>query len=212
MKAVNPALTPQLLVSRIRATARAFPTTSATTTTQCMVPTTDSAPQNIECICTTGTCGAGMLDAAGAVAEAQRPAALAQVIGTVRVGSTLTLDGSASAAATGRSITTHSWTVESTSGGAAAPTIVNAAQLVASIAAPSQGSVTVRMTITDNLGTSDFTRLTIAADGGITSAAPPPQDGVSRGGGSVDLWLLALCALLFAHRLRARGFAPAPLK
>jgi serine protease len=207
MKAVNPALTPQLLVSRIRATARAFPTTSSTTTTLCTVPTTGAAPQNIECICTTATCGAGMLDAA----------ALAQVIGSVRVGSTLTLDGSASAASTGRSIASQSWTVESVTGGAATPTVVNAAQLVASVAAPSQGSITLRLTITDNLGASDSARLTIAASGDITSEAPPPQDGVSRGGGSVNLWLLALCMLLlaypqFAHRPRTGGDARRPLK
>ncbi len=212
MKSVNPALTPQLLVSRIRATARAFPTTSTTTTTVCTVPTTGSAPQNIECICTTETCGAGMLDAAGAVADAQRPAALVQVIGSVRVGSTLTLDGSASAAAMGRSIATQSWTVDGTTGGAATPAIGNAGQLVASIAAPTQGSITLRLTITDNLGASDVARLTIAASGGITSEAPPPTDGVSRGGGSVDWVLLTLCLLLLAHRQPARGISPGPLK
>lgn len=211
MKSVNPALTPQLLVSRIKATARPFPTTSSTTTEVCVVPTANTAPQNAECICTTQVCGAGMLDAAGAVADALRPAALAQVIGAVRIGSTLTLDGSASAAAVGRSIASQSWTVEATAGGATAPTIANAGQLVASMAPPTQGSVTLRLTITDDLGASDSTRLTIAADGGITAETPPPADGVSRGGGGMDLWLLALFVLLFAQRQRRRA-AVQPLR
>jgi len=212
MKAVNPALTPQLLVSRIRATARAFPTSSTTSTTVCTVPTANSAPQNAECICTTETCGAGMLDAAGAVADAQRPVALVQAMGSIRVGSTLMLDGSASAASTGRSIATQSWTVDGVDGGAATPTISNSGQLVASIAAPTQGSITLRLTITDNLGASDAARLTIAANGDIASEAPPPAGGVSRGGGAVDLLLLALCLLLFTQRLRTRGLAAGPLK
>jgi serine protease len=58
MKTVNPALTPALLISRIRETARAFPTTDELgTSATCTVPSVAPA-QDVPCVCTTVVCGA----------------------------------------------------------------------------------------------------------------------------------------------------------
>ena len=68
MLSINPSLTPAAIRAALQATARAFPTTGAASgVTQCHAPT--ARAQN-ECYCTTSTCGAGMLDAAAAVARA----------------------------------------------------------------------------------------------------------------------------------------------
>lgn len=71
MLAVNPALTPAQIKSLLQSTARPFPTVAGVA--QC-VPGNSSQPQ-LECNCTTGTCGAGMLDANAAVAAAPAPTA-----------------------------------------------------------------------------------------------------------------------------------------
>jgi serine protease len=65
-----PALTPAQIKSALQSSARAFPTglTSAITgdpLPECRAPNDED---QFECICTTATCGAGLLDAAGAVA------------------------------------------------------------------------------------------------------------------------------------------------
>lgn len=71
MLSVNPSLTPAEIKSALQSSARAFPSGSAGGFTQtgaiaaCRAP--DSSDQ-LECFCTTSTCGAGMLDVAAAVA------------------------------------------------------------------------------------------------------------------------------------------------
>lgn len=75
MLAVKPSLTPDDVRSLLRRTARVFPTTGDDIDVpSCRAPMFDSAGQPIdqlECYCTTATCGAGMLDASAAVALAQ---------------------------------------------------------------------------------------------------------------------------------------------
>lgn len=66
MLSANPALTAAQVKSMLQATARAFPDTSTDPSVlQCHPP--DGTTQ-LECVCTTATCGAGLLDAAAAVA------------------------------------------------------------------------------------------------------------------------------------------------
>jgi len=206
MKAVNPALTPAALVARMKASARPFPTTSDNANVPaCHVPTGSTDVQNAECICTTQVCGAGLLFAAGAVNEALRPIALAQVTGTVRAGNTVSLDGAKSGVATGRTAS-YQWTVVSATLGASTPAISNATQPLASVPVQANGTVVLRLTVTDNLGASDFADVSIAMEaassGGTTSTSPPPATG-SGGGGSYS-WLLMMLsgALLMARRQR----------
>lgn len=68
MLSINSALSPADIRSVLQASARAFPTTgAASSVAQCHAPNTRAQG---ECYCTTTTCGAGMLDAAAAVAAA----------------------------------------------------------------------------------------------------------------------------------------------
>ncbi len=69
MLSVNPSLSPAQIRSALRTSARAFPVRDPASTTAppaCRLP--DNTEQ-LECYCTTSTCGAGMLDAAAAVAS-----------------------------------------------------------------------------------------------------------------------------------------------
>lgn len=67
MLSLRPTLTAEQIVTLLKKTARAFPTTGAAATVQtCHV---SDGSEQLECYCTTGTCGAGMLDVAAAVAE-----------------------------------------------------------------------------------------------------------------------------------------------
>ncbi|MEY2892169.1 MAG: hypothetical protein RJA98_2077 [Pseudomonadota bacterium] len=66
MLSANPALTPAQIKTALQASARPFPATSTDTSVPvCAAPTSTA---QVECHCTTSTCGAGLLDAAAAVA------------------------------------------------------------------------------------------------------------------------------------------------
>jgi serine protease len=152
MLSVNPSLTPAQVKSLLKSSARAFPTTSTDTTVlQCHAP--NGVAQD-ECICTTSTCGAGLLDAGAAVAAAmalaQPVAAFTASSGTVLVGATVSFDGSGSSVPTGRTLAGWQWSLTSSSGIAAfsGPTNASTARVVASAA----GSYTVQLTVTDSTG------------------------------------------------------------
>lgn len=208
MKAVNPALGPAAIISRIRSTARPFPSTSDTTPQPpvCQTPTTGLV-QDYECICTTSVCGAGLLYAAGAVNEALRPAAVAGVVGAVSSRATVTLDGSHSGVSTGRSAA-YQWTVVSTADGADTPAIQDPTQAVTSVTAPATGSAVLRLTVTDNTGASDTAdvTLTIVGQGGSGSSTSPPAttDTNGEGGGALSWPLLLLLSAGAAYTLRRR--------
>ncbi len=68
MLAVNPALTPAQVLSTLQATARAFPTGTGAD-------------------CTTSTCGAGIVNAAAAVAQASNPPSLVLIVAKAGTGS-----------------------------------------------------------------------------------------------------------------------------
>jgi serine protease len=78
MLSANPAMTPQQVRAALQSSARTFPTTSADNEDQtvpfCAPPQFDGSGDPIdqlECICNTSTCGAGMLDAGAAVFAAK---------------------------------------------------------------------------------------------------------------------------------------------
>jgi serine protease len=81
MRAVRPSLTVAQATQLLKATSRPFPTAgSEPATTQCKVPQYDAtgAPiDQLECYCTTATCGAGMLDTGSAVLAASANASVA---------------------------------------------------------------------------------------------------------------------------------------
>lgn len=149
MLAANPALTPAAVKSLLKSSARAFPTSGSAV--QCHAP---NAVAQDECLCTTSTCGAGLLDAGAAVAAAAAGTAPTANISpgatSVLAGASVSFDGSGSAAASGRSITSYRWAL--TAGSSIA--VFNGATDGASVQLLTRGtgSFTVQLTVTDNLG------------------------------------------------------------
>ena len=74
MLSANPALTPAQVTAVLKSTARVFPTSGGeSAATICHAP---NGVDQLECYCTTDTCGAGMLDTARAVVMALTPPAI----------------------------------------------------------------------------------------------------------------------------------------
>lgn len=202
MFSANPALTPAQVITMLKSTTRAFPSSGAGAgVSACLAPS--STAQDAECYCTTATCGTGMLDTAAAVAAAAAaagPIATAQInaaASAVAVGGSLTLDGSGSSATGGDTITGYQWALGSgaTLASFSGPTDGPSATLLANAA----GSVTVTLTVTSSSGKVGTTTRTIT----ITDAAPPSSGGGGGGGAFTPGWLLALLAAVAL--LRAPG-------
>lgn len=211
MLSVDPALTPAAVRQLLQATARPFPGTGAdAAVTACRAPTT---AEQLECYCTTSTCGAGMLDAAAAVAQvraAQVPAPVA-VIGASPAnpvaGAAVTLTSNGSSAASGRSITAYRWSITAGSGLAAFSGATDAA--TATLLTSAAGTVTVQLTVTDSAGA------TASASSTLTVSAAPVtvtgEGGGGGGGGGAVGWgwslglVLAWLALALPARASRRG-------
>lgn len=223
------------MLARLREGARPFPTTvaDAPTIQACHVPASAQDFQLEQCLCTTATCGAGMVDAANSVNAADRPIAAVSLPANVSPGQNVSLAGTGSAAACGRTLTSYAWSVV-TSG--TNPTAISGANTAtASLAAPAIDPVTLRLTVTDDQGRSDSadilvepTRATSAAPasagtgacaiavssgptpGTSTPSTPPvtpstPRSSGGGGGGSLGLLTLILLGVLIpARRTRMR--------
>lgn len=152
MYGVNDGLTPAEFIARVKSGARPFPAPQAGLPT---CPSIDNVTG--QCNCTTSTCGAGIADAPGAVAEALRPVArVAKPTGS-GAGQNVPLDGSGSAAARNREISSYAWT-----GVSGNPVFVGATNgPVATVAVPASGLVTVRLTVTDDAGRTDANLVTL---------------------------------------------------
>ncbi len=225
MHAVNARLPPALVIARLRESASPFPTTSDSVPAppMCHVPASSADVQLAECICTTQTCGAGMLDAAAAVGAAQRPIAFVVAPASVTAGQMITLDGQTSAAACNRTLASFAWTVQSASG--PPPTIGNSDQGIATVQAPVSGDFILRLTVTDSQGAQDFADVTVTPTSTSTASAAPlagaacptaitiPQTPVTpsspggggHGGGGIlllDLLVLGACLLRRSRQTR----------
>jgi serine protease len=226
----NANLSTSQLLARLREGARPFPTTvvdDPTITTVCHVPANDQDFQLAQCLCTTSTCGAGMANAAGSVEAADRPIAAVTLPTGVAAGQNVALNGSSSAAACGRSIASYAWTV--TVPTTNPPTIQGANTAAATVIAPSSGSITVRLTVTDSQNRTDIADIqvestrastTAPATAGSTPCATPVTSGPTPtaatptptstptptpaksggGGGSVELLTLFLLGVMWSAR------------
>ena len=195
MLSVQPALTSAQVTALLRATARAFPSSGADSAgdpvPMCRAP--DGVDQ-LQCYCSTSTCGAGMLDAGAAVAAAAAfigpPTALISASSAnAAAGDSVTLSAAGSSASGGRTITTlpGAWvTLASISG----PSNGETATLQTSAA----GSVTVQLTVTDSAGASSSNSLTLTVQPALGSG----------GGGALSAPWLALLALAVAARSPGR--------
>jgi hypothetical protein len=162
MLAVNGNLKqPQLVLRLQEGATKPFPTTSDTGTPPvCHVPTGPTDLQPSECSCTTSTCGAGMANANGSVQAALRPIADVVVQGVVAPGAALTLQGGGSTAANGHTVTGYAWTRGGTSISTGPSANVNA---------PTSGTTTVCLTVTDDAGKLDTAKTVITTTSSTTS-------------------------------------------
>ena len=164
MHALNPNLTPAQSITLLKESATPFPTTSTTTTTVCHVPNGDL--QQEECICTTATCGAGMLNTQGAVLAAQRPFAIVDAPASIDTDTAISIDASDSFASNGRTITSFQWTAVGVTG--ATPTFGDATQALTTVQVADASTFTLRVTVTDDQGSQD------TADVAVATVTPPP--------------------------------------
>ena len=201
MQAINPEATPAQITAALRASARAFPSSGAGAgVSACQAPS--GVPQDAECYCTTSTCGAGMLNAAAAVAAMSGAAPTSSFSvspAAPSVGGNVVLNGQASTAAAGRTLTGYQWAI--TAGGTLASFSGATNAVTATLSPSAAGDVTVQLTVTDDLGATHISSQT------LTIASPPaPNPELESGGGSASpagLLLLALGAVLLGRRRRA---------
>jgi serine protease len=155
---------PQLVLRLQEGATKPFPTTSDTGTPPvCHVPTGPADIQAVECSCTTSTCGAGMANANGSVQAALRPIADVVVQGVVAPGASLTLQGGGSTAANGHTVTGYAWTRAGTSISTGPTATVNA---------PTSGTTTVCLMVTDDAGKQDVAKTVITTTSSTTTPVP----------------------------------------
>jgi hypothetical protein len=199
----------------------------------CHTPVDTNDVQLEQCLCTTAVCGAGMADAANSVLAAERPIAAIIRPASVSPGQDVSLSATGSAAACGRSLGTFAWAVVEPT--VNPPAVSGANTATASLTAPSSGSVTLQLTVTDDLGRVDIAEVVVepnrttsaapSAAGTVACATPiasgptpgtpappspppppsPPRSG-GGGGGSVEFFTLTLLGVLsWRRRPRARN-------
>jgi serine protease len=236
MLSVQPTLTSSQVTQLLQGSARAFPSSGAGSgVSACLTP--GSTAQTSECYCTTGTCGAGLLDAGAAVAAAQAAtvstppsAAIALSASSVTVGNAITLDGSGSAG-TSAALAAYAWTV--TAGTGAARIVSGAGSAQATLSGVSVGTATVQLVVTDAHGLTATASASItvkaaavgstsstSGDSGTSTTTPTGEtpgagsaDSSSGGGalGAPELGLVAALGLLAAgRRCRARSRCRGP--
>lgn len=174
MLALNPHLTPQALMERMQAGARPHAVAGAA-----------CGPANSGvCQCTTTTCGAGLLDAHRALQLATGPAAVIQPVSVVVPGAFVALDGRASVALAGASITGYQWTQDS---GTTAVAIPDSTQPMTGVQLPAtEGRWVFRLKVTDSNNDTGSDAIVVRA---VAPPAPPPTGG---GGDFGALWGLGL--------------------
>ena len=151
----NANLSTAQMLARLREGARPFPNfvVGDNTVQACHVPADAQDFQLEQCLCTTSTCGAGMVDASNSVVAADRPIAAVSLPTNVSPGQNVTLSATGSAAACGRTVSSYSWSVVSPTTNP--PVISGPNTATASLLAPAVDTVTLRLTVTDDQNHSD---------------------------------------------------------
>jgi len=217
--AVHPGATPAQVRALLTSSTRSFPTTGAAAgTPQCTAPMFDNAGDPIdqlECYCTTATCGAGMLDARAAVQAAKAQALAAtgvQALITVSpanpvAGEPLVLDAAGSLLSPGRTLAVAEWSLVDGGGivsSLAAPTPQTTPQTT--VTASAEGVLRVQLSVVDSAGARSTELLSIAVSPATAIAAGPQSteaSGPNEGGGGAVGWVWLL-GLAVATQLAAR--------
>jgi serine protease len=197
MHSVNPRLTPDQFTTLLQESASPFPTSSATTNSICRVPT--NVVQGTECICTTVTCGAGMLNTKGAVDAALKPYGIVVSTATINTNTAVSISGSTSFAAPNHSVASYQWSVLNVTG--TTPTIADAAAASTNLQVSGNSRFTLRLRVTDEAGATDDTDFAMVTSTPPEAQTPPPSSPIGQsngGGGSFDWWLLFLGLLPLA--------------
>jgi serine protease len=205
MFSANPGLSPAQVLTALKSTARPFPSTGAGTgISACTAPT--ATAQGGECYCTTGTCGAGLLDAGAAVAAVAGITANITVASTsVTVGSSVTLDGSLSHPSTANSsISSYAWTITDGTSIASLTSAANASSVT--LLTSAAGTVVVSLTVVDSAGQEATNSVTLnvsaTGGGGTPGSGTPPPTSSGGGGGAMELgWLLGWLASVIGVRV-----------
>ncbi len=209
MLAVKPDLTPAQVTQILKSTAHTFPTTGGSVNTPaCQAPSTT---EQDECYCTQSTCGAGMLNAADAVAAAHSlvtaPVARISVLPeAMAVGQPTTLSATDSTVGTGAAnLSNYQWTLVD-GGGIVTALSGDPSSASVSVTPTAAGRFTVRLTVTDDQGaqaTTDLT-LTVGLNLSITVAPATTTSSGGGGGGSTDDASLIALSLLAVAGVGAR--------
>lgn len=198
MASQRPSLTSTEVLSLLKSTARPFVSTGATAgIAQCRAPT--STVQD-ECYCTTSTCGAGMLDAAAAVAAAKSlngaTVTIAATPSSAVAGQVITLSAAGSTLGAGRSVVSYAWTL--VDGGGVVSGFSSASNGVSTtMTASAAGTVSVKVELTDDLGVkySASSSVNVAAAPVTTPPTTQSSSGGGGGGGAFSALWVALLGL-----------------
>ena len=162
MRAVNANLTPEQLIARIKASSTPYPQPAGLAL--CVAGSTSS----VECACTTGTCGAGMVNAFSAVKAALNPIAAVKIPAGF-IGGAGTFDAGGSAAACGATganpptIASYAWSKTGA-------VVINSGATTAQVNATSSGTGTLNLVVTDSAGNTDTAVVNFTAGGASTTA------------------------------------------
>lgn len=187
----NTATPSDRLIQMLKSSARPFPTTGADAgTATCTAPT---STEQLECYCTTATCGAGMLDVSGAVAAVNRLTPVITGPTAIETGDAGTLSADDTTYAAGATVG-YRWAI--TAGGTFAHFEGSTSAETATLRGDAAGTVTVQLTATDSLGqTARRTRT-------MTVTAASSGGGGGGGGAFAPLWAFGLVAAIAALRRR----------
>lgn len=210
---VRATITPTEVRNALRSSARPFPTSGQPGVQACQAP---GGVDQLECYCTASTCGAGMLDADGAVRAVLGASGMLEPVvvnqtASPRAGAAVTLTSGSSVVPGGRSIVARRWSLVQGGGSVTAFSGATDGDTV-SMTPSAAGTVTVQLALTDDRGFSTATDFTfsVAAAAGQPPAGGGSSSGSGGGGGGAMSWawllgLAGVAAALSATRRRKPG-------
>ncbi|MBV9891937.1 MAG: S8 family serine peptidase [Rhizobacter sp.] len=211
MLSVQPTLTPAQVRTKLMSSARPFVTSGGVSD----APTCPArSPSSGGCYCTTSTCGAGMLDAHAAVAAAAGVQAGISLTTTTPTANQAVVLTSTSVVGPGRTIASYQWSI--LNAGTTGATITGASNgATVTVTPTAAGSFVIQLVVTDDLGASATTTLSVAVVSGVVTppTSSPAGGGSKSGGGAIDAGWLALllgavaALAVTAPRERARRVA-----